>query len=790
MFLLKTIGSIVWGKADNSLVQIPEGELYKINPPGSKVAKTLLFKDCSATVKRTNVPHNYQIVITRIFDEGEDEDDLDAETEFMFLIDEVLRFKRTGGKMGTSGNQPWCFSWLDPLDDSKSTGYEFIPNSSNTTETTVATFEMVVYQSMYERRSGKDHTEATDEEMEAYINFVKASSNNNKKAVASVASPSASSTGSPASVYGSPAASTPKKGPIASIRAEDVTPHQSPVPMSTSQTPENRAASAAGPSSYLNHVTPSGESLVKVPAELYLYDHRVGQFLRMRDQVDAEIVNTAPFQFTLLVSENGQPYISQPLETQMNAQFNRENRAFVWLWREETAENVCYPWSLRFFNDQDEEKFRSAFGASMYEANNAEKFGKVAAGDKEYLVSAYDEDVEMMDAEASESERDSEDEKSESDDEDQEEDEAEHESMVPKQKEKISQLTVGHKDRSFFVRGNTIGVLKYTDDDGLEYSTDIKNVSTLDKKTFTPRKVMLHDQDTSMLLMNPDSEHSVFRMDLNVGKVVEEWKVHDILTVEDIVPDNKRAPLTPNKTVVGINHNSIFRIDPRLSGMKMVESESKTYATKSNFSCATTTGSGELAVASKKGDIRLYNKLNIKAKTHLPGLGDPIIGIDTTENGKWIISTCNNYLLLTCTEAKDPAKGTFSGFQKSLGDKKPIPRRLQLRPEHVAFMGGKVNFTPARFNTIEGSNGEEKSIVTSTGPYVITWNFRRVKQGRLFDYTIKEYNDNIVADNFKFGQDRSIVVALPDDVQTVSKSKLQTPTKMLKSRSSIVNSPY
>ena len=48
----------------------------------------------------------------------------------------------------------------------------------------------------------------------------------------------------------------------------------------------------------------------------------------------------------------------------------------------------------------------------------------------------------------------------------------------------------------------------------------------------------------------------------------------------------------------------------------------------------------------------------------------------------------------------------------------------------------------------------------------------------------------MVADNFKFGQDKSIIVALPSDVQMVNKSHLTTPTKMLKSRHDIVNSPY
>lgn len=131
------------------------------------------------------------------------------------------------------------------------------------------------------------------------------------------------------------------------------------------------------------------------------------------------------------------------------------------------------------------------------------------------------------------------------------------------------------------------------------------------------------------------------------------------------------------------------------------------------------------------------------------------------------------------------AEGTEkSAFEKSY---KAKPVRLQLKPEHVAWMGKEVSFTPARFNT---GIGEEKTIVTSTGPYVITWNFRRIKLGNTHDYSIKQYSEDVVADNFKFGADRQIIVALPSNVEMTSKSQLQTPTKLLKSRHAIVNSPY
>lgn len=120
---------------------------------------------------------------------------------------------------------------------------------------------------------------------------------------------------------------------------------------------------------------------------------------------------------------------------------------------------------------------------------------------------------------------------------------------------------------------------------------------------------------------------------------------------------------------------------------------------------------------------------------------------------------------------------------------------------------------PARFNQGEGQ--EENAIVTSTGKYVIAWDFKKVKRGQLDKYEIKKYEDNVVQDNFKFGDDKEIVsepallpkvfrseqtfqiVALENNVLAINKKNLKKPTRTslapmssLQSRSSIVNSPY
>ncbi len=49
--------------------------------------------------------------------------------------------------------------------------------------------------------------------------------------------------------------------------------------------------------------------------------------------------------------------------------------------------------------------------------------------------------------------------------------------------------------------------------------------------------MMLHNQDSDMLLLNPSNKNAVFRMDLEYGKVVDEWKVSDDIEVNNIIPE-------------------------------------------------------------------------------------------------------------------------------------------------------------------------------------------------------------------------------------------------------------
>lgn len=96
--------------------------------------------------------------------------------------------------------------------------------------------------------------------------------------------------------------------------------------------------------------------------------------------------------------------------------------------------------------------------------------------------------------------------------------------------------------RSFVVRGSQIGVFK-TDAPNLKLVTSIKKVKDREGKFFSPNKVclarllspdvlfkllislklVLSEQDQSLLMLHPGQKNKLFKMDLNRSDVVEEW---------------------------------------------------------------------------------------------------------------------------------------------------------------------------------------------------------------------------------------------------------------------------
>lgn len=174
MFLLKNLGNLVFGSSNSeSMVEIPSGQLYKVDPNSQTGGKELIFRDAAATIRRTTAAHQYQLVITRVYEEGdenlgtEEDDDL-LDDERTFLLDQALRFRRLGNRGG-----PYSFQWADPSDKTGSRGWEFAIDL-NVREPQMSLFEDTVYTCIFERSAGRSHGEVSDEELTAFVEKVKA----------------------------------------------------------------------------------------------------------------------------------------------------------------------------------------------------------------------------------------------------------------------------------------------------------------------------------------------------------------------------------------------------------------------------------------------------------------------------------------------------------------------------------------------------------------------------------------------------------------------------------------
>ncbi|GAB7341109.1 hypothetical protein MBLNU457_7419t3 [Dothideomycetes sp. NU457] len=805
MFAIKSLSKYLFGDASKvSIIELPQGQLYIVRPKSPRGFADLIFKDAAASIRRTAQPHQYQLVVQRAYEEGEEEandeanDEVDGynpdRDEKTFLLDQALHFRadlREDGEI--------VFAWQDLSGDDGDL-YEFVCDQSIKPETATS-FSLVAAQCQYERKYGRPHTEATDQDLREF----EFEDEEPIPQASPVQSPRISP--SPPRHRSTSIANTSAKRELTMVRE---TPKKGKAPLRPYEEKPTEAPIDT------RKMIIEGETLANEEAELHLFDFQSGTFVLQDANVVATVIEAGKWKYWLQIKGKSKQWLGQEVGPDLNPVFNFEYLSFIF--NHYAEDGSAYSWLLRFKDRETEEKFQEGLMQALWEHLNETKWLKAQDKERDYVLDAFndlviEEDDREREAREEEEEEEEEFHDAEEDEgqrsEHYDEDESEDEVDLKDQDGNInSLLAVGAKhDRSFVIRGSKIGVFKHTNDNQLEFSTNISKVATPKGKLFSPKKVMLHTGDRSMVLQNEDNPNSLYRMDLETGTVVDEWKVHDDIPVTSFAPTNKYAQMTDEQTFLGLSNNALYRIDPRLSGDKLVDSELKQYATKNGFTAAATTDKGYIAVASSKGDVRMFDRLGINAKTHIPALGDPIIGMDVSADGRWVLATTRTYLLLIDSLQKDGKNAGKLGFEKSFAkDDKPQPRRLGLTPAHVAQFQHEtkapLSFTAARFNT--GPDQEETTIITATGPFIITWSLKKVLAGRKDPYSIKRYADEVKADNFRFGSDKNIVVALPNEVNMVAKRALKRPTResimatpkkggyraSYLRKSDIVNSPY
>ncbi|RYP60012.1 hypothetical protein DL771_010650 [Monosporascus sp. 5C6A] len=784
MFVLKNVGKLLFGSnSQESMIELPQGQLYLVRPLSPKGYSELIFKDATARIRRTGQDFQYQLVVQRVYEEGEaellaDEEGEDAEIaalsnerdEKTFLLDEALHFR-----VESRDSSEKVLAWRDLSGDAGDV-YEFICDPS-IPSASVEAFERIAKQCQYERKYRKLHTTATEADLEQF-DF------DDEQPI-----PQASPIHSPTL-----ARSIESTDAMFQLRNEANTSakrsgSQDPVTPTDDESAEHQQREVKAPTREMAPpkvpTQPEPLEILSMEiAELHFFDFPSGAFVLQDASVTAQVSDIGSWNYWLHIASKDREWLGIPVIADINPVFNFEFLSFIF--NQFTEDGSAYSWLLRFKDQSTLERFQEGLMRALWEQLNEIKWTKVKDQERQYVLDAF-EDLKMDDATIEEEDEEEEPDIDESEDErpqgehydtDEEQEDVE---TQPQDGNTNSGLAVGYKhDRSFVIRGSKIGVFKHTPNNNLEFSTNISKVETPKGQLFSPKKVMLHNEDRNMILQNESDPNKLYRMDLEYGKVVDEWKVHDDIPINHFAPENKFAQMTHEPTFLGISRNALYRVDPRLSGNKLVESQLKQYASKNDFSSVSTTEKGYIAVASNKGDVRLFDRLGINAKTHIPALGEPIIGLDVSADGRWVLATCRTYLLLIDALQKSGKNEGKLGFEKPFAaDAKPQPRRLALTPEHVAQFayetGKPVTFTPARFNTSQ--SGEETSIITATGPYIVDWNLKKVLRGAKAPYIIKRYTEDVKADDFKFGTDQNVIVALPNEVNMVGKQALKRPTR-------------
>ncbi|KAG0349408.1 hypothetical protein BG004_006437 [Podila humilis] len=159
MNIFKSLNGMVWGNQSSpELVAVPSGQFNVIQPNMKPICR---FIDAKATIKRTSMPHQYRLVVQRIYDEDEEslDDRADDDDEHSVLIDKAIEF-RVGMSAGAT-----AFSWKDFGKSPKT--YEFVC-AEETTAFTTSNFEINVYQCMFERCYNRSHVGAEEEAIEEF----------------------------------------------------------------------------------------------------------------------------------------------------------------------------------------------------------------------------------------------------------------------------------------------------------------------------------------------------------------------------------------------------------------------------------------------------------------------------------------------------------------------------------------------------------------------------------------------------------------------------------------------
>lgn len=774
------------------VMMIPSGQFELVRSKKSpKASLECIYNDATLTVRETG-HYSYALVVQKNADElevsngeGGDEfsdDSVSAlsvtskkkEDEWVFELSEELGFHKKWNKQGDM-----AFVWNNSLGDEEDEKVQFVV-APDVSHRDVDHFLQVAQRCEYETKYKESASNATRADLDKIAAKSVLLSNNSDYQEESEVKEEAETQDH-----------LPLSDKLRSLELGNSTSDDNSEFEDAKEAPQDvKTGKSFDPQKFVEvKSAPKGKNLCSLVCEIYVFDPVQGVFVWQQDDVGLAVVETGDYEYWLAL-EGKSLRMGTDLSPSVNPTFDLQKKTFIFNY---TFNGITLSYMLKLENSKDLVSFQETLSKCLWLALNKKPWDSLPDAEKVFVVNsaaAVDRELDEILGEDS-FESSSEDELSESD----EEDRTEHSSRIlasesfeePKglsrpDSEGNRSLTVAFKnDRSYVVRGNKIGVFK-TDSDGLDFVAAIRNISDMAGKRIDPKNPMLYMEDRALVLRDGSGSEKLYKMDLERGKVVEEWETGGKNMIQ-VGPTKKFDQMTPEQTLLGVSKKGLFKLDPRLNKKdKIVQDQSKEYASNYKFSTLGTTENGYIAVGSENGDVRLYDRLGIRAKTAIPSLGQPIRHITTSSDGRWLLCTCDTSLLLMDLTVKTGKNAGNIGFLKSFpASENAKTYILKISPEHASYIitstKKPIKFTKAYFNT--GIGKEEQTIVTSSGQFAVSWSLKKIIKGDRKPYLMKRYDSDVIEDNFEFGTDRKVIVALKDDVSVSKIRSFKVPDKQI-----------
>jgi hypothetical protein len=170
---LKSVSNAIFGGGNETAVELikVDGTLYMIRVDGVRGGHECLFPDACAVIRRTEDPFVFEMVVTRMIDEDDVQDDEEPENEnetyeLTFVITKDMRFYCD--RLIDAGETTPTFLWVQPGGNPDHV-YEFAINGADEASPIVVTFRQTWLECLYQAQYLRSHENADPSELEELL---------------------------------------------------------------------------------------------------------------------------------------------------------------------------------------------------------------------------------------------------------------------------------------------------------------------------------------------------------------------------------------------------------------------------------------------------------------------------------------------------------------------------------------------------------------------------------------------------------------------------------------------